>query len=149
MAAYNTGPFDNDYAQDLLGLYAELTVEERLANLRVVFAGGIRHPGGPLEPVDPCEVLAGAALIALALPGGQQVREIPQMDFAEEIAAAAIPPPDTELVRLALHALRKVTADGRSVLSWLYDTDREASRHAVEVVVDVLATRLAATSTSG
>jgi hypothetical protein len=94
-------------------------VQERLANLRMVFLGGPRHPDGPFEPVDATEVVAGAALVALALPGGQ---------------------------RLALDTLRAVTADGWWFARWLSEVDREESRHAVETVAGVLGDHLASTS---
>ncbi len=110
-----------------------------------MFAGGVRHPGGPFEPVDPTEVLAGAALIALSLPGGERVRRIPQMDFAEAIAAAAVPPPDTELIQLALHALREVATEGHYAASWVSDADREQSRRTIRIIDGVLASHLAAT----
>ncbi len=145
MAAYNTGPFDSDTAQDLLELYAdELTAEERLANLRAVFRGGPRHPDGPFEPVDQTEVIAGAALVALALPGGDRVTELPQMDFDEEIAAAAIPTPDLELIRIALGALEMVAADDDWFSRWLDDVDRAESRHVVAVIRGVLADNVTA-----
>lgn len=140
MGSYNTGPFDSDTAQDLLELYSELTVEERLENLRFVFLGGPRHPDGPFEPVDETEVLAGAALIARALPGGsEQVDAIPQMDWDEELSAAALPLPDNELVRLALDTLRKeLPPESTWFELWLSEDDQRESRNAVKVVSEVL-----------
>jgi hypothetical protein len=146
MAMYNTGPFDSDTAQDLLELYAQLTMEERLANLRLVFLGGARRPDGPFEPVDRTEVIAAAALVALALPGGERVGDLPQIDFAEEIAAAAITEPDAGLIRLALDTLRGVAADGVWFSSWLSDADRANSRRTVDVIVGVLTDRLTVAS---
>jgi Domain of unknown function (DUF4259) len=146
VAMYNTGPFDSDTAQDLLGLYAELTIEERLENLRVVFLGGPRHPDGPFEPVDQTEVIAGAALVALALPGGTRVSEIPQMDFDEEVSAAAITEPAEDLIQLALDALRKVAVNDEWFSRWLSSDDRADSRHTVAVIVNVLADHVAAPS---
>jgi hypothetical protein len=63
------------------------------------------------------------------------------MDFDEEVAAAAVP--DVELIRLALDTLRQVTADGQWFAGRRSDADREASRHAVDVVAGVLAGHLA------
>ncbi|MDG6106330.1 DUF4259 domain-containing protein [Dactylosporangium aurantiacum] len=146
MAAYSTGPFDSDTAQDLLERFAELTVAQRLEHLRLVFLGGPRDPGGPFEPVDPTEVIAGAALVALALPGGGRVRDTPQMEFDEEVAAAAVAGPDAGLVRLALDATRAVAADDAWFAGWLGAEDRAASRHTVAVIVDVLAGHVAAMS---
>jgi len=146
MSAYSTGPFDSDTAQDLLIHLAGLTATERLTRLRRVFQGVYGSQDVPSEGIDPAEVLAGAALVALALSGGQRVREIPQMDFDAEIAAAAIPAPDAELIRLALHALREATADGQWFAAWITDDDRRASREAVEGVATVLTDHLAAAS---
>lgn len=138
MAVYSTGPFDSDTAQDLLERFAELSGAQRLEHLRLVFRGGPRDPGGPFEPVDPTEVVAGAALVALALPGGRRVGDIPQMEFDEEVAAAALTAPDAELVRLALDATRAVAADDAWFAAWITEEDRTASRHTVAVILDVL-----------
>jgi alpha-glucosidase len=146
MSAYSTGPFDSDTAQDLLDHLAGLEPAERLARLRLVFRSASGGQDVPSEGIDPTEVLAGAALVALTLSDGQRVREIPQMDFDEEIAAAAIPAPDAELVRLALHALHEATADGQWYAAWITDDDRRASREAVDVVATVLADHLAVAS---
>jgi hypothetical protein len=144
VAMYNTGPFDGDGPQDLLELYAELTDAERKENLRAVFLGGPRHPDGPYEPVDQVEVVAGAALVARALPGGAaRVDAIPQMDWEEELAAAQITAPEPELVRIAHDALVAVQRDEDWFRSWLSAEDRADSRHTITTIVDVLAAHLA------
>ncbi|GAB3825398.1 DUF4259 domain-containing protein [Dactylosporangium cerinum] len=139
MARYNTGPFDSDTAQDLLELYAELTQDERLDNLRAVFLGGPRHPDGPFEPVDNTEVVAGAALVARALPGGARIDEIPQMGFDEEVAAAAVTAPGDDLIQLALDAIRAVAADDAWFTTRLGPSDSARSRQTVAVIAGVLA----------
>jgi hypothetical protein len=144
VSMYNTGPFDGDGPQDLLELHAELTDAERKADLRAVFLGGRRHPDGPYEPVDQVLVVAGAALVAQALPGGAaRVDAIPQMGWEEELAEAQITAPGPELVRIAHDALVAVLRDEDWFRSWLSPEDKTASRHTITTIVDVLAEHLA------
>jgi hypothetical protein len=133
MASYSTGPFDSDLGQDLLEEYAELTVEERLADLSTVFQGRPSYPDGRRETVGESEALAAAALIAAALPGGEQLAEV------DGVAEAAVPGVSADLVRLALLSLRRlIPPDGWWLRSWSRAEDREESRRTVDGVAGIL-----------
>jgi hypothetical protein len=77
--------------------------------------------------------MAAAALIAAALPGGEQLAEV------EGVAEAAVPGVSEDLVRLALASLcRLIPPDGWWLQSWSRAEDREESRRTVDDVAGIL-----------
>ena len=109
MGSWNTGPFDNDAAADLLEEISDLPGDQRSALLADQFERAVESPDGPVEKMYPSEVVAGAALVALALPGGDRVLRWQEVDVSEELSEAALDSPDRALVGSALDALRAVT----------------------------------------
>ena len=155
MGTWGTGPFDNDAAGDLLDELAECTPDERVAPLRQLFAAVLRDPDadtyevafptGYLDGLNADEVVAGAALVALALPGGEQILEVP-MDRAfpgggipDLVASAGVPAPSHDLIALAAEALRAATAPARPwYLAWIDDGDRVLAMGGVTATLRVL-----------
>ncbi|MFG2104417.1 DUF4259 domain-containing protein [Micromonospora echinaurantiaca] len=123
-------PFDNDQALDLFDELAEMDEQEKAEHLRELFGDVLGPPTG--RQLWPKEVIAGAALIALALPGGAAVVD-EEGDYdkdAEENAdddwaAVLLSAPSRDLISLALEALRVVTMPGSQwYASWGPDEDR-------------------------
>jgi hypothetical protein len=137
MSAWNSGPFDNDAAADLLGELAGMSETERPDRLMDLFAGAVQSPDG--AQTYPSEVVAGAALVAITLPGGDQVLRFQKVDMSEELALAMIAASPDGLARLALQALREVTRPDRFWnKSWLDDMDRSEANEAAEAIASVL-----------
>ena len=76
----------------------------------------------------PSEVVVGAALVALALPGGDRVLRWQKVDVSAELSEAPLNRPDRALVSSALDALRAVADPQREWMrSWVADDDRSVS----------------------
>ncbi|MGW0436224.1 DUF4259 domain-containing protein [Micromonospora sp. NPDC003197] len=145
VGTWSSGPFDNDHAMDLLDELAEMNDREKAEYLREIFTNALGLSS--TERVWPKEVVAAAALIALALPGGAVVVMYEEGDFEsdaeenadEEWSIAILREPGVALARLALDALMEVTRpEGRWFLGWLLDSDRDAALNHVEAVARVL-----------
>ena len=137
MSAWSSGPFDNDAAADLLGELADMPVTQRAGHLMDLFARAVRSPDG--AGTFPPEVVAGAALVAITLPGGDQVLGFQKVDMSAELASAVIVAPPEGLARLAVQALRQVTRPDRDWNeSWVDEVDRAEANEAAETVASVL-----------
>src|SRR5262245_55520765 len=89
MGTWGTGPFHNDAALDLIEALAEYSGEQRVALLRQLFAAALRDPEvetfevafpeGYTDRLTANEVLAGAVMVALSLPGGERILAV-EMD---------------------------------------------------------------------
>ena len=143
MGTWGPHPFDNDQALDLFDELAEMDEQEKAEHFRQLFGDVLDPPTG--KQLWPKEVVAGAALIALALPGGAAVVD-EEGDYdkdAEENAdddwaTALLSAPSLDLTSLALKALRAVTMPGSQLYaSWVLDEDR--MRH-VATIAKVLQT---------
>src|SRR5262249_15960167 len=96
MGTFGTGPFDSDAALDLLELLKEYPRAQRLEVLRRLFAAVLQDPDadrfqvafpeyrrwfrrrqGFTDRLSSAEVVAGAILVVLALPGGKRVLDVP------------------------------------------------------------------------
>jgi hypothetical protein len=155
MGSWGTGPFHNDAAGDFLDELAQYQPGERLAVLRQLFASVLRNPDAPgYEVMLPDgdsgglgseEVVAGATLVALALPGGADILELPADQafpgggIADLVAGAAVPTPPNEVAALAAQALRAVTDPGRPwSTAWADDGDRATALRMVAGTLRVL-----------
>ncbi|MFJ8580371.1 DUF4259 domain-containing protein [Micromonospora sp. NPDC093277] len=145
MGTWSSGPFDNDQAMDLLDELAEMDEDQKAEHFREVFTNALSS--SPSERVWPKEVVAAAAVVALALPGGAVVVNFEEGDFdpdAEENAedewsAAILREPGSALAGLALEALSGVTrAGGEWFSSWLLEDDRDAAVVRVDSIARVL-----------
>ncbi|MEH0935999.1 DUF4259 domain-containing protein [Micromonospora psammae] len=141
-------PFGNDHALDLVDELAELDEREKEEHLRQLFGEVLAPPaGGRLWPK---EVVAGAALVALALPGGAAVvtDEAGGHDKEEDVEdnwGTAVPSaPSAELLSLAVEALQVVTVPaGQWCAGWRLNEDRAAALGHVTTIATVLRVAMA------
>lgn len=129
---------------DLLEELAELDGGGKEFLLREILSRAL-VPG---EPVEAHEVVAAAALVALALPGGMvAVSPTLEGDFdpddqenaEDEWTSAFLGDPDAALTELAIASLLSVTGEGgrwREV--WVVSQDRDEALRRVTLVVAVL-----------
>jgi hypothetical protein len=129
VGTWGTGPFDNDAAGDLLEELAECGPDERAALLRQLFAAVLRDPDAPsyevafpagyVDGLTGDEVVAAATLVALALPGGERILELPAErafpggGIADLLADASVSGSARALAPMAAEALRTVTDPAR------------------------------------
>jgi hypothetical protein len=129
MGVWGTGPFHNDAALDLLGDLAEYGSAQRTALLRQLFAAVLRDPNahsfevafpeGYTDRLSANEVIAGAVVLALALPGGGRILDVPMNQslpgggIPDVVLSAAVPAPTRDLATMAAEALRAVTDSAR------------------------------------
>ncbi|GAA0522446.1 hypothetical protein Ade02nite_81780 [Paractinoplanes deccanensis] len=132
MGTWASGPFENDQALDLLTELSELDDDEKEQHLRGLFADALE--ASPSERVWPKEVIAGAALVALALPGGAAVigdegnDYDPDEDDDEELSSALLRRPSGELAGLALRAMNEIIRpDGEWYSSWIREDERDVA----------------------
>jgi hypothetical protein len=155
MGKWGTGPFHNDPAMDLLEELAEFSGEQRQALLRQLFAAVLRDPDaetfevafpeGYTDGLNADEVVAGAVVVALSLPGGERILEVetdqafPGAGIPDLVAGAAVPVPTHDLAAMAAEALRAVTDSARSwSASWVDDGDRDLALLGVGETLRVL-----------
>src|SRR4051794_38928929 len=105
MGAWGVGAFDNDAALNLLDELGDLEADERVEYLEEMFARAPLYPDGPIEMMFPDLIVTGAALAAIALPGGPPAAGLVEEDFPVEVEAAALPPPTREFAAAAVAAL--------------------------------------------
>jgi hypothetical protein len=119
--------------------------DEKAERLRAIFANAVSS--APDERFWSSEVVAAAALVALALPGGAVVVHGEDGDFdpdADENADGEWTPailrrPDAALSSLALEAVQAVTrAGGEWHRTWVRDDDRDAALERVSDIVRIL-----------
>ncbi|MFI5490009.1 DUF4259 domain-containing protein [Micromonospora echinaurantiaca] len=146
MGTWGPHPFDNDQALDLFDELAEMEEQEKAEHFRQLFGDVLDPPTG--KQLWPKEVVAGAALIALALPGGAAVVDEEgdyDKDAAESAeddwAGALLSAPSLDLVSVALKALRLVTMPGNQWdASWVLDEDRMSYASTIAKVLQTATT---------
>jgi hypothetical protein len=155
VGTWGTGPFHNDAAMDLLEQLADYPDPQRTAVLRRLFAAALRDPDadsfevafpeGYTDRLTATEVVAGAAVLALALPAGERINEVPMSQslpgggIPDLVAGAAVPAPTRDLATMAAEALRAVTDPTRFwSQAWVADDDRAMAQQGVAATLAVL-----------
>ncbi|MEU7821541.1 DUF4259 domain-containing protein [Catellatospora sp. NPDC049133] len=152
MGAWSAAPFGNDRALDLLEELAELDDLGKSDLLGDVFREGLASVAD--NPPLAHEVVAAAALIALALPGGLvSISRHPAGDddgfgdfdpadegnAEEEWTPALLRSPEAGLIGQAIAAVLHVTgADSEWRSVWMLEADRDEAIERVALVVAVL-----------
>jgi hypothetical protein len=145
VGTWGPGPFSNDQALDLCDELGDMDGDEKAERLRAIFASAVSSL--PAEHVWSSEVVAAAALVALALPGGVVVVSGQDGDFDPDAAEnaddewtpAILRRPDAALRELALEAVQAVTRVGNEWhRTWVRDDDRDAALERVSEIVRIL-----------
>ena len=131
MGTWGTGPFDSDGAMDLVGELARQDAGRRREALEQTFRLAMEHPEKLGRKVFPDEVVAGAAVVAASLPGGEGLlQELADDDYA---AAAIIPNDDHSLIDLAREALNLAAGrDGPWHDGWVRPEDAAEARRTAD-----------------
>ncbi|MCW6008868.1 DUF4259 domain-containing protein [Micromonospora sp. CPCC 205371] len=140
MGTFGTGPFASDGAMDFLEELAERSPERRAAALEHMFKFVKNKPELLWREFFPDEVVAGAAIVAASLPGGEP--------FAERLAESAdddvaldvrLPMPAPELAKAALEALLFVAGpEGPWHQGWTSEADAHEARNTINTMSLVL-----------
>jgi Domain of unknown function (DUF4259) len=139
MSAWNTGPFDSDMAADFLDLLSELAMTEKEDELRELFAHAIRDPDGVESFLGLRAVVAGAALVAMCLPGGGNLLEQQKSNYSGDLTLVLPVPHDRHFVLAARDAVVAVTHPDRDwSRNWLSDDDQIEARRGVDDIVAIL-----------
>jgi Domain of unknown function (DUF4259) len=155
VGSWGTGPFHNDAAMDLLEQLADYPAAQRTAVLRQLFAAVLRDPDadsfeiafpeGYTDRLSATEVVAGAALLALALPGGERIHDVPVSQsfpgggIPDLVTGAAVPAPTPDVAAMAAEALRAVTDPTRLwSQTWVAADDRAMAQQGVVATLAVL-----------
>ncbi|GAA3251256.1 DUF4259 domain-containing protein [Dactylosporangium siamense] len=140
MGTFGTGPFSSDGAMDFLGELAERPPERRGSALARMFLFVKDNPELLWREFFPDEVVAAAAVVAAALPGGQQIDEqleaLVEQDLVPDVR---LPAPASDLAGAALQALTFVAGpEGPWHQGWTNDTDAAEARETIAVLSRVL-----------
>ncbi|WP_436532888.1 DUF4259 domain-containing protein [Actinoplanes sp. HUAS TT8] len=109
MGTFGTGPFSSDGAMDFLGELAGHPPAERQAVLRSTFLLVKESPDLLWREFFPDEIVAAAAVVAAALPGGQQFdEELARLEDRDLISDVRLVPPLRDLVGHTREALLSV-----------------------------------------
>jgi hypothetical protein len=146
MGTWGSGPFSNDTGLDVCDLLSDMDEDEKIGHLRDIFTGG--PASTQVEPIRSDELIACAALVALALPGGAVAADPGRTgDYdpdaeanADDEWVAAFPrEPGSDLVALALDAFRAATATGSCWFTeWADRSDGDAAVANMERIARVL-----------
>jgi hypothetical protein len=145
VGTWGPGPFSNDQALDLCDELGDMDDDEKAERLRAIFANAVSS--STAERIWSSEVVAAAALVALALPGGAVVVHEEDGDFDpgagenadDEWTPAILRRPDAALSNLALEAVQAVTRAGSEWHStWVGDDDRDAALERVSDIARIL-----------
>jgi hypothetical protein len=136
MGTWGAGPFGSDSALDFLDSVTALPVTEREAAVRRVLDLVAGDPSALFRDVVPEEVIAGAALVAAAMPAADR---LPWRGDEAAAAARLAAVSDVRLPATAVRALDVVTAPGGWwERSWTDAADRAAALADVRLLREVL-----------
>lgn len=134
MSAWSTGPFDNDRAADYVESLAEMAAAERAVSLASQLTLAIEDPDGARGWLYQ-EVIAAAAVVAIALGGPGDLLDEEDEVFAETLDSVLPIPVTRELVSVALEAIAVASDPNRDwYRNWLSGEDRRAAVKAVDEV---------------
>ncbi|MEO3745185.1 DUF4259 domain-containing protein [Plantactinospora sp. B5E13] len=137
MGTFGTGPFSSDGALDFLDELAERPPRQHVEVLRHVFEHVLAHRELLWREFFPDQVVAAAALVAAALPGGEQLQHRLAQVFDEP--DAVLPEPVPNLAASALDALHFVAGPGGAWhQGWTTETDRAEARQAIDDLAAIL-----------
>ncbi|MCO1595546.1 DUF4259 domain-containing protein [Micromonospora sp. RHAY321] len=128
MGTFGTGPFSSDGALDFVEELAEKPPEHHLDALRHMFAYVLANRDLLWREFFPDQVVAAAALVAAALPGGEHL----QAELSDETDMALLPASASDLATPALEALLFVAGpDGPWHQGWTTEAHRLDARRTI------------------
>src|SRR5262245_56118267 len=116
---------------DLVGELAGQDAGRRRETLERIFRLVVEHPEDLGRKAFPDEVVAGAAVVAASLPGGEGVLQ--ELADDDDAAASIIPDDDHSLIELAREALNLAAGrDGPWHDGWVQPEDAAEARRTAE-----------------
>ncbi|HEX5595187.1 MAG TPA: DUF4259 domain-containing protein [Micromonosporaceae bacterium] len=138
MGTFGTGPFSSDGALDFVEELAERPPEQHLDALRHLFTYVLANRGLLWREFFPDEVVAAAALVAAALPGGEHLQHC-LADLSDETGVGLLPASASELTASALEALLFVAGpDGPWHQGWTTEADRLDAQRTIDDLLAIL-----------
>ncbi|MGC3862246.1 DUF4259 domain-containing protein [Micromonospora chersina] len=138
MGTFGTGPFSSDGALDFLEELAEQPPERHLDALRHMFTYVLANRDLLWREYFPDQVVAAAALVAAALPGGKHLQHrLAELSDATDIAL--LPTSALDLAAPALESLLFVAGpDGPWHKGWTTNTDKLDAQRIVHDLAAIL-----------
>ncbi|MEV0393358.1 DUF4259 domain-containing protein [Polymorphospora rubra] len=138
MGTFGTGPFSSDGALDFLDEVAERPPQKRAEVLRRAFGYVVANRDLLWREFFPDEVVAAAALVAAALPGGEHLQHR-LAQVSDEPHAVMLPGPVPDLAAPALEALRFVAGPGGPWhQGWTTETNRAEAQQTIDGLTAIL-----------
>ncbi len=137
MGTWGVSPIGSDSAMDFLDLLAELPEGDRRTRVVDVLTIADQRPEAIMREIVPEEVLAAAAVVAGALPGGEALPWAGDDALAGAGLAAGSA---AGLGAVAVRAVRAAVSHGGGwwEASWVSEEDRVAARESLDGLVQVL-----------
>ncbi|MFU8854905.1 DUF4259 domain-containing protein [Micromonospora sp. SL1-18] len=138
MGTFGTGPFSSDGALDFLEELAERPPEQHLDALRHMFTYVLANRGLLWREFFPDQVVAAAALVAAALPGGEHLQHR-LAELSDETDMAMLPASASDLAAPALEALLFVAGpDGPWHQGWTTEANRLDAQRTIDELIAIL-----------
>lgn len=138
MGTFGTGPFSSDGALDFLEELAERPPRQHLDALRHMFAYVLANRDLLWREFFPDQVVAAAALVATALPGGEHLQHR-LAELSDETDMALLPTSALDLAAPALESLLFVAGpDGPWHPGWTTEADRLDAQRTVHDLAAIL-----------
>ncbi|MET7822243.1 DUF4259 domain-containing protein [Micromonospora zamorensis] len=138
MGTFGTGPFSSDGALDFLEELAERPPEQHVDALRHMFTYVLANRGLLWRGFFPDQVVAAAALVAAALPGGLHLQHR-LTELSDGTDLALLPTSALDLAAPALEALLFVAGlEGPWHQGWTTEADRLDAQRSIDDLVAIL-----------
>ncbi|MGW5669781.1 DUF4259 domain-containing protein [Micromonospora sp. NPDC003776] len=138
MGTFGTGPFSSDGALDFLEELAERPPKQHFDALRHMFTYVLANRDLLWREFFPDQVVAAAALVAAALPGGVHLQHR-LAELSDETDIALLPTSALDLAAPALESLLFVAGpDGPWHQGWTTEADRLDAQRTVHDLAAIL-----------
>ncbi len=108
---------------------------KRLSEISALFRSVLDEPSLLMREVFPEDLIAAASLVAISLPGGEEIFDQQSESTQELIEDAHVEGASMDLITDALAALELATKpDGHWSTAWIREDDRIAAQEAVDAV---------------
>ncbi|GIJ79075.1 alpha-glucosidase [Micromonospora phaseoli] len=137
MGTFGPGPFGSDGALDFLDDVAERPPQQHAAVLRHMFGYVLANRDLLWREFFPDQVVAVAAFVAAALPGGEHLQH--RLAQVSDSSAVKLPEPMAGLAACALEALHFVASPGGPWhQGWTTETDRLEAQQTIDNLIAIL-----------
>ncbi|MCW3843370.1 DUF4259 domain-containing protein [Micromonospora yasonensis] len=138
MGTFGTGPFSSDGALDFLEELAERPPQQHLDALRHMFTYVLANRDLLWREFFPDQVVAAAAFVAAALPGGEHLQHR-LAELSDETDMAMFPASASDLAAPTLEALLFVASpDGPWHQGWTTEANTLDARRTIDELIAIL-----------